>query len=186
LGPDATIAPVTIFTNETHLTNFSGRKKVHPVYATVNNISKSVRRNMASRCHVLIGYMPVPKYWVFKKSNQPAMHLQFFHDCMAIILQSLIEAGIHGKEMMCCNGIVQCVHPILVIYVADAPEQAWVCCTKENQCLKCPVAEDKCGDQLYTDHTGQVPLCDPLQTGGILKTVNDTGIETQSFKADGL
>jgi hypothetical protein len=31
-----------------------------------------------------------------------------------------------------------------------------------------------------------VPLRDPLQTGGILKTVNDTGIETQSFKADGL
>jgi hypothetical protein len=162
LGLDATIAPVTIFTDETHLTNFSGGKKAHPVYATVNNISKSIQRDMALQCHVLIGYMPVPKYWVFKKSSRPAACLQFFHNCMAIVLWPLISAGIHRKEMTCCNGIVWRVHPILVIYVADALEQACVYCTKENRCPKCAVAEDEQGNQLDPDYTGQVPMQDPL------------------------
>jgi hypothetical protein len=40
-----TIASVSIFTDETHLTNFAGGKKAHPVYATINNIEKSFRRN---------------------------------------------------------------------------------------------------------------------------------------------
>lgn len=141
---------------------------------------------MALHCHVLIGYMPVPKYWVFKKSSRPAVRLQFFHDCMAIILRPLIKAGKHGKDMVCCDGIIHQIYPILVIYVADAPKQACVCCTKENRCPKCLVSKSKQGDVLYPNHTGRVPLRDPVHTRGILSTVDRTGHITRSCLKEGL
>jgi hypothetical protein len=141
---------------------------------------------MALRCHVLIGYMPVPKYQVFKKSSCPAARLQFFHDCMAIILWPLIKAGKHRKDMACCNGIIRRIYPILAIYVANAPKQARVCCTKENRCPKCLVSKSKRGDVLYPNHTGRVPLCDPIHTRGILSTVNQTGHITRSCRKEGL
>jgi hypothetical protein len=181
-----TIASVSIFTDETHLTNFAGGKKAHPVYATINNIEKSFRRKISSGCHVLIGYLPVPKYQVFcKVSRKPACQ-QFFHDCMREIVRPLEKAGKDGVEMTCADGFVRSVFPILACYIADAPEQARVTCTKENQCPKCPVAANERGKQLFPDHTGRIPLREVCRTRTVLGIVNATGVRTNTFKREGL
>jgi hypothetical protein len=168
------------------LTNFSGGKKAHPVYATINNIEKSFRRKVSSGCHVLIGYLPVPKYQVFRKASMKQARQQFFHDCMREIVQPLETAGKYGVEMTCADGFIRQVFPILACYIADAPEQARVTCTRENRCPKCPVAVDERGEQLFPDHTGQVPLRDVRRTRYLLKIVDSTGVRTESFKREGL
>ena len=58
----------------------------------------------------------------------------------------MVEAGQNGKEMVCTDGLVQIIHPILAAYVADYPEQCLVACCMENWCPRCIVAPNEQGD----------------------------------------
>ncbi|THU96683.1 hypothetical protein K435DRAFT_583913, partial [Dendrothele bispora CBS 962.96] len=138
-GQNATIAPVIIATDKTHLTNFSGGKSAYPVYLTLGNIPKAMRRKVNQRACVLLGYLPVDKVnrgadtdTEFKLRNY-----QLFHDSMRIILEPLFAAGLNGVEMVGGDGVVRKVHPILAAYVADYPEQCLVTLSKYGTCPKC-------------------------------------------------
>jgi hypothetical protein len=155
---------------------------VKPVYFTINNIEKDFRRKNSSHAHILLGYIPCPKFSGFKKSSQKHARQQFFHDCMKRIVQPLIEAGKTGVDMVCADGHVRRVFPILACYIGDAPEQALVTCTQENYCPKCPVLPDDRGEQLYAN----ARLRDHVRTKNILATVSRTGIKTRAFKLEGL
>jgi hypothetical protein len=181
-----TVASISIFTDETHLTNFSGNKKVKPVYVTINNIEKGFRRQKSSQAHILLGYIPVPKYSGFTPSRVKHARQQFFHDCMRRIVQPLVEAGKSGVDMVCADGLVRRVFPILACYVADAPEQALVTCTMENYCLKCTVRPNDRDKQLYPDHTGRIPLRKPERTKRILKSARTLKTKSAPFKNEGL
>ncbi|KAG9091248.1 hypothetical protein FRC07_011886, partial [Ceratobasidium sp. 392] len=50
-----TVIPVIISSNKTKLTNFSGDKKAHPVYLTIGNLPKRLRRRTSKRANILLG-----------------------------------------------------------------------------------------------------------------------------------
>ncbi|THU84603.1 hypothetical protein K435DRAFT_623666, partial [Dendrothele bispora CBS 962.96] len=134
------IAPVIIATDKTALTNFSGGKSAYPVYLTIGNIPKAMRRKVSHQACVLLAYLPVDK--VQKAENETDRDVkvktyQLFHDAMRTILEPLIEAGRKGVEMTGGNGEVRRVHPILAAYVADYPEQCLVTLSKYGTCPKC-------------------------------------------------
>ncbi|KAJ3792209.1 hypothetical protein GGU11DRAFT_819093 [Lentinula aff. detonsa] len=110
-----TVAPVIIASDKTQLIQFSGNKAAYPVYMTIGNLPKSLRRKPKARACVLIAY------------------LSLFHRSMAVVLQSLKAAGNPkggGVEMVGGDGAVRRVYLILTAYVADYPEQCLVTCTK--------------------------------------------------------
>ncbi|THU93816.1 hypothetical protein K435DRAFT_820124 [Dendrothele bispora CBS 962.96] len=145
----ATIAPVIIATDKTALTNFSGGKSAYPVYLTLGNILKAMRKKVNQRACVLLGYLPVDK--VNKGTDTDTelklRNYQLFHDSMRIILEPLIAAGLEGVNMVGGDGIIRKVHPILAAYVADYPEQCLVTLSKYGTCPKCQIKAYNLGDR---------------------------------------
>ncbi|KAJ4479710.1 hypothetical protein C8J55DRAFT_455705 [Lentinula edodes] len=103
----ATVAPIILASDETQLSTFSGDKKAWPLYLTVGNIEKCVRRKPTSRSWILLGYIPVSSLECFSKERRSVEGCQLFHDCVKKMLQPLIEKGIQATEMGCSDGFIQ-------------------------------------------------------------------------------
>ncbi|KIK78152.1 hypothetical protein PAXRUDRAFT_164756 [Paxillus rubicundulus Ve08.2h10] len=139
LPEGASIAPLIIATDKTQLTQFSGGKSAYLVYLTLGNIPRAIRWKPSQHACILIGYLSVDKVTgaQLTKKEKSVRIQRLFHESMRLILEPLKEAGRSGLEVVCGDGHVRMVHPILVCYVADYPEQCLVTCAKYGTCPKC-------------------------------------------------
>ena len=136
-----TVAPVIVMSDKTRLTQFSGNKSAYPVYLTIGNIPKSLRRKPSARACVLIAYLSVDK--IADGLSATALRVrnhELFHRSMALVLNPLKAAGDprgSGVSMTGGDSASRRVYPILSTYVADYPKQCLVTCTKYGMCPKC-------------------------------------------------
>ncbi|KAF5362997.1 hypothetical protein D9757_014080 [Collybiopsis confluens] len=144
-----TVTPVIIASDQTQLSTFSGDKKAWPVYLSIGNIEKNIRRKPSSRAFLLLGYLPVSKLECFSKNQRSQVAHQLFHDCMKKMLEPLESAGRNGVKMMCADGFERLAYLLLAAYMADYPEQCLICCCKENSCPRCTVKPEERGQLLY-------------------------------------
>ena len=81
LPKGATVAPIIISTDKTQLTQFSGNRSTYPVYMTLGNIPKALRRKPSEHACVLIGYLSVDKVdgAGITEKKQCALVQQLFH-----------------------------------------------------------------------------------------------------------
>lgn len=164
------------------LSKFRGDKTAWPVYLSIGNISKDIRRKPSLRVTVLIGYIPSQGLDDIEDiTERSRSNWQLFHDCMRHIVRPLKEAGRTGRNMQCADGFTRPVYPILAAYVADYPEQCLVSCTKNNWCPKCLVGKDELGEN------EPFALRNPIRTWKILerKGSPDNPITT-AFDNEGL
>ncbi|KAI0683012.1 hypothetical protein BC835DRAFT_1423707 [Cytidiella melzeri] len=136
LPSGATIAPVILASDKTKLSSFRGDQTAWPVYLTIGNIAKATRRQVSYKATILIGYIPVSKLECFSTADkaQRLAGFRLYHHCMQSLLEPLVEAGRSGVDMLCADGAVRKVFPILAAKVADHPEQCLIVNVQENYC----------------------------------------------------
>ena len=164
----ATIAPLILSSDKTQLTQFQGDKKAWPVYLTIGDVSKNIRRQPSMHATILVGYLPVAKLECYGEATRSLQGYRLFHHCMGMIFNVLITAGKEGVEMVCADGWIRRVYVILAAYVADFPEQCLVACCMENRCPRCTVDPKDRGmaiESLFHDKTQSLDLLSKHQQG---------------------
>jgi hypothetical protein len=144
--PGATLIPIILSSDKTQLTLFRA-KSAYPVYLTIGNIPKDIRRKPSRHAQLLVGYIPTTRLEHMK--NQAARRralANLFHASIRAILAPIIAYGETGIAMMSSDGVWRRCHPVLACFVGDYPEQTLVTCTYSGRCPKCTVPLDQLGD----------------------------------------
>jgi hypothetical protein len=145
----ATVIPLIISSDKTQLTTFRG-KTAYPVYMTIGNIPKNIRRKPSRSAQMLIGYIPTSKLeGITNKAARRRSLANMFHSCMEKVLDPIRLYGETGLMMMTGDGTWHCCHPILASFVGDYPEQTLVTCTFNGRCPKCLVPPDRLGEYTH-------------------------------------
>jgi hypothetical protein len=125
----------------TTLSRMSGGQYAYPVYLTIGNISKTIRRKPTKGASMVIGYLPVDS---FKDVANERLRItwkgELLHRSLAAIFDPLRTASKEGVPMWCADGRLRHVYPILASWIGDWPEQNDVSCTIRSGC---PICEQK-------------------------------------------
>ncbi len=144
--PGATIIPVILSSDKTQVTTFGG-KSAYPVYMTIGNIPKDIRRKMSWNTHVLLAYLPVADIdHVTNDDSRRRMSSNLYHACMRTITEPIIEPGKMGMPMQSGDGVARRCHPIVAAYCCDYMEQIVVVGCKMFECPIGNISPDKFGD----------------------------------------
>ncbi|KAI0070846.1 hypothetical protein K474DRAFT_1607906 [Panus rudis PR-1116 ss-1] len=135
--PGATIVPVIISSDKTQLTLFRN-KVAYPVYMTIGNLPKEIRRKPSHGGQILLGYLPTTKLeHIRNKSARRRMIANLFHYSLRKIVKPLKTAGVEGVIMESGDGVCRRKHLILASYIGDYPEQVLVTGVKSGDCAVC-------------------------------------------------
>jgi hypothetical protein len=144
---EATIAALILASDKTQMTMMASGQQVYPVYATLGNIDKDIRRKPSHRANVLLGYLPVDDFKdVASDNDRQRLKGELIHRAMEILLEPLKEASWKGVEMWCTDKRLRRVYPIIAAYVADWPEQCLMTCSMESGCPVCTTKRPGRGD----------------------------------------
>ncbi|TFY52166.1 hypothetical protein EVJ58_g10163, partial [Rhodofomes roseus] len=118
----ATIVPLIISSDKTQLTLFRNRS-CYPVYLTIGNIPKEIRRKSTRQGQLLIGYLPVTRLGHIQNDDTRRRAISnLFHACLRQALAPTCEPGRTGVAIASGNGTVYRCHPVFAAYVGDYPE----------------------------------------------------------------
>ena len=116
----------------------AGGQQAYPVYLTIGNISKSIRRKASKRATVILGYLPVDSFKdVSGKTMRTKLRGELLHRAMEAIMDPLKTASREGVLMWCADGRLRRVYPVLAAFVGDWPEQNDMSCTVRSGCPIC-------------------------------------------------
>jgi len=145
--PEDSINGFFLASDDTHLTNFSGDKKMHPVLITSSHISKSVRAKPSRRGFMLMARIPDCKFAKTEfgtaaeaKTMPGILNAMLFHKCMKIALNPMESMDKKAVEMVDSLGDVRRERCFLAGYIGDLKEHKIIGCLNNDDCDKC-VAE---------------------------------------------
>ncbi|THU81028.1 hypothetical protein K435DRAFT_823508 [Dendrothele bispora CBS 962.96] len=179
--PGATVVPVILSSDKTLVTLFRN-KSAYPVYLTIGNLPKEIRRKPSQQGQILLGYLPTTKLDHIKnKSSRRRTMANLFHACMKNMLSPLKDAGLHGIMMQSGDGVKRRCHPILAAYVADYPEQVLVTCTYSGDCSSCECPKHALGEYPcpadYRDYLAVLEAVSDIRTDDWVESCRNAGIK---------
>ncbi|KAG1858579.1 hypothetical protein C8R48DRAFT_755592 [Suillus tomentosus] len=150
--PGGTIVPIIISSDKTQVTMFCN-KTAYPVYLTIGNIPKELRRKPSSGSHVLLAYLPTSRLeHITNKASRRRAIANLYHACLRRVLAPLIPAGTEGISMRSGDGARRRCHPIFASFIGDYPEQLLTTGVKFGECPKCDVNAKDTGSNTTQFH----------------------------------
>ena len=141
--------PIILFSDATHLTNFSGDKKAWPVYMTIGNMRSDVRQSHKSHALALIALLPVPlKFRKLRAADHRAQQERNHHVMQSVIGYLLSSVDIQKDRSfvaLCADGNKRRIYPRLASWIADFPEHITWQGLKDKQCLWCELPSGQFG-----------------------------------------
>ena len=145
-SPGATIIPVIISSDKTQVTLFKN-KAAYPIYMTIGNIPKHIRRKPSHQSQVLIGYLPTTKLeHITNDASRRRTIANLYHASVKYILKPLEEVGEAGRPMKTGAGSWHRCHPLYAIFSGDYQEQVLATMCKYTECPQCDIDHDKMGE----------------------------------------
>lgn len=94
-----------IASDKTQVTLFRN-KQVYPVYLTIGNLPKELRRKPSQQGYILLGYLPVTRLGhITPLPKRRQAHSELFHYCMSTILKPLEHTGSVGYMLSSGDGV---------------------------------------------------------------------------------
>ncbi|KAG1874431.1 hypothetical protein F4604DRAFT_1880886 [Suillus subluteus] len=147
--PGATVIPIILSSDKTQVTMFRN-KSAYPVYMTIGNIPKEIRRKPSQRAWILLAYLPTSKLdHITNKAARRRTATNLFHACLRHILEPLKVPGKDSVAMASGDGVVRRGHPIVGCYAADYPEQLLTTGIKSGECPKCDIPHTELGSSHF-------------------------------------
>jgi Plavaka transposase len=136
---------VILGSDKAQLTVLSGDKKAWPLYLSIGNIHSRIRNSPSRNAWILIAYIPVVHFDDNRDSHGTCIN-RLFHQCMGIVLKSLIQPGETGVRMTDAAGDVRKCYPLVAAYLADYPEQVLINAVIGNASPVTLASYDELGD----------------------------------------
>jgi hypothetical protein len=154
-----TVVPLLFGSDKTHLTNFSGDKAAWPLYMTLGNIKKEIRRQSSKRAWVLVALLPVPP----KHPDSGEIH-ETWHTAINKILEPIKDVDLEGPGYSwdCADGHVRRCYPIVAAWIADYMEYVVLARLIGGFCPVCEIPKDAMGHESGILRTDQYPRRDKL------------------------
>jgi len=118
----------------------------YPVYITIGNVLKDIRRKPSRCAQILVAYIPTSKLEGLGKTACWRAQANLFHLCLQLILGPITLYGKTGVAMVGGDGVWRRCHPIFACFVGNYPEQALATCMYYGRCPKCLVSPDQLGE----------------------------------------
>ena len=141
----STLLPILLVSDQTHLTNFSGNKKLWPVYLTLANIHLSICNKPQSQAWILVAFLPIPPKRVpnlreFSEAQQSRLALQVIHGAISYILSPLsnTETADKGLPILYVDETLRhCFLRLSTRWLADHMENCNIYGINTDRCITC-------------------------------------------------
>ncbi|KAF8473800.1 hypothetical protein BDZ91DRAFT_845281 [Kalaharituber pfeilii] len=148
----STLVPILLASDVTHLTNFSGGKKLWPLYLSIGNITSRVRNMPSMNAWIPLALLPISPKRVsgidgYSIDTQKQESLDVIHKLLAYILKPLSNPACRkGIEMVCADEQVRLCIPRVSGWLADHPENCTIHGIKSNLCTICSSPKKQLGE----------------------------------------
>ncbi|KAI9640247.1 hypothetical protein NHQ30_011297 [Ciborinia camelliae] len=140
LPSGATVVPLLLASDKTQLTKLRGDICAWPVYISIGNLSRNIRKQQKVPSKLLLGLIPIPSglTHAVDANVSRAVKSHLYHESLRLMLKPLEKLSKYGAFFHCADGLARYCYPILANFSADYEEQALITGIKYlQQCVNC-------------------------------------------------